>query len=123
MFSEILTHLYHVNLHAAMKKILLLLLSVITLINCTPLENEMRLTGFVKGMKEGTLLLQKSENNTFKTIDSMVVKGDAYFNFSEINFIRIYFPFILPVRKSKGTVLFTMSPFVFFMIRKNLIVS
>ena len=67
-----------------MKKILLLLLSVITLINCTPLENEMRLTGFVKGMREGTLLLQKSENNTFKTIDSMVVKGDAHFNFSEI---------------------------------------
>ena len=67
-----------------MKKILLLLLSVITLINCTPLENEMRLTGFVKGMKEGTLLLQNSEYNTFKTLDSMVVKGDAHFNFSEI---------------------------------------
>ena len=55
------------------------------LINCTsPKENQMRLSGFVKGMKEGTLLLQKSENNTFKTLDSMVVKGDAHFNFSQI---------------------------------------
>jgi hypothetical protein len=38
-----------------MKKILLFLVSGIVLISCTPKENEMRLTGFVKGMKEGTL--------------------------------------------------------------------
>ena len=67
-----------------MKQITLLLLCSLMLINCTtPKENQMRLSGFVKGMKEGTLLLQKSENNTFKTIDSMVVKGDAHFNFTE----------------------------------------
>jgi hypothetical protein len=67
-----------------MKKIFLLLLSIVTLINCAPPENEMRLIGFVKGMKEGTLLLQKSNKNTYTTIDSMVVRGDAHFNFSEI---------------------------------------
>jgi len=67
-----------------MKKILLHLLSGIVLISCTPKENEMRLSGFVKGMKEGTLLLQKTENSIFKTVDSMVVKGDAHFYFSEI---------------------------------------
>ena len=44
----------------------------------------MRLSGFVKGMKEGTLLLQKTKNNSFITVDSMIVKGDAHFNFSEI---------------------------------------
>ena len=43
----------------------------------------MRLSGFVDGMKEGTLLLQKTNNNNFITVDSMVVKGDAHFNFSE----------------------------------------
>ena len=43
----------------------------------------MRLSGFVDGMKEGTLLLQKTNNNKFITLDSMVVKGDAHFNFSE----------------------------------------
>jgi predicted transcriptional regulator len=54
------------------------------LINCTtPKENQMRLSGFVKGMKEGTLLLQKTKNNSFITVDSMIVKGDAHFNFSE----------------------------------------
>jgi len=67
-----------------MKQITLLLVCSLMLINCTtPKENQMRLSGFVKGMKEGTLLLQKSENNTFTTIDSMVVKGDAHFNFTE----------------------------------------
>ncbi len=67
-----------------MKQITLLLVCSLMLINCTsPKENQMRLSGFVKGMKEGTLLLQKSENNTFKTLDSMVVKGDAHFNFSQ----------------------------------------
>ena len=67
-----------------MKQITLLLVCSLMLINCTtPKENQMRLSGFVKGMKEGTLLFQKSENNTFKTIDSMVVKGDAHFNFTE----------------------------------------
>ena len=67
-----------------MKQITHLLVCSLMLINCTtPKENQMRLSGFVKGMKEGTLLLQKSENNTFKTIDSMVVKGDAHFNFTE----------------------------------------
>ena len=43
----------------------------------------MRLSGFVDGMKEGTLLLQKTNNNNFITVDSMVVMGDAHFNFSE----------------------------------------
>ena len=43
----------------------------------------MRLSGFVDGMKEGTLLLQKTNINNFITVDSMVVKGDAHFNFSE----------------------------------------
>ena len=75
-----------------MKKILLHLLSGIVLISCTPKENEMRLSGYVKGMKEGTLLLQKTENSIFKTVDSMVVKGDAHFYFSEIliTLLKIY---------------------------------
>lgn len=84
MFSEILTHLYLVKILKIMKKFLLFLVSSIVLISCTPKENEMRLTGFVKGMKEGTLLLQKTENAISKTVDSMVVKGDAHFYFSEI---------------------------------------
>ncbi|MGK0386646.1 MAG: hypothetical protein ACI849_001264 [Patiriisocius sp.] len=66
-----------------MKKIVLILVSIITVISCAPKENEMRLTGFVKGMKEGTLLLQKTEDSIFKTVDSMIVQGDAHFSFSE----------------------------------------
>lgn len=68
-----------------MKQLSLLFISSLLLINCTttPKANQMRLSGFVDGMKEGTLLLQKTNNNNFITVDSMVVKGDAHFNFSE----------------------------------------
>ena len=66
-----------------MRKIAFLFVSIFTLINCAPKENEMRLTGEIKGMKEGTLLLQKTEDSIYKTVDSMVVDGDARFSFSE----------------------------------------
>ena len=75
-----------------MRKIALLFVSIFTLINCAPKENEMRLTGEVKGMKEGTLLLQKTEDSIYKTIDSIVINGDARFSFSEtINSPELYF--------------------------------
>jgi hypothetical protein len=85
LFSEILTHLYLAKHQATMKQLTLLLVCCLMLTNCTtPKENQMRLSGSVKGMKEGTLLLQKTKNNSFITVDSMIVKGDANFNFSEI---------------------------------------
>ena len=77
-----------------MKQLTLLLVCSLMLINCTtPKENQMRLSGFVKGMKEGTLLLQKTKNNSFITVDSMIVEGDAHFNFSEI-MVDIKYPLI-----------------------------
>lgn len=84
LFSEILTHLCRVKISEIMKKITLLLVSIFTLVHCVPKENEMRLTGEVQGMKEGTLLLQKTEDSIYRTIDSMVVQGDARFSFTEI---------------------------------------
>jgi len=54
------------------------------LLGCSsPSDNEMLLTGEVKGLKKGTLLLQKLEDTLFISVDSMVVDGTPVFNFSE----------------------------------------
>lgn len=46
-------------------------------------DQEMLLTGEVKGLKKGTLLLQKLEDTLFVSVDSMVVDGLPVFNFSD----------------------------------------
>jgi len=49
----------------------------------SPSDQEMLLTGEVKGLKKGTLLLQKLEDTLFVSVDSMVVDGLPVFNFSD----------------------------------------
>jgi len=51
--------------------------------SCSTNENQMRLSGNVKGLKKGTILLQKIEDSLLITIDSMVVSGISNFSFSE----------------------------------------
>jgi len=54
------------------------------LLGCSnPADNEMLLTGEVKGLKKGTLFLQKLEDTLFVSVDSMVVDGTPVFNFSD----------------------------------------
>jgi len=54
------------------------------LLGCSsPSDNEMLLTGEVKGLKKGTLLLQKLKDTLFISVDSMVVDGTPVFNFSD----------------------------------------
>ena len=60
---------------------LLALLAVVSIFSCAP-EHEMKLTGSIKGLKKGTLLLQKVEDTTLVSIDSILVNGDANFEFS-----------------------------------------
>jgi len=43
----------------------------------------MELSGQVKGLKKGTLLLQKIEDSILITVDSVLINGNAAFNFSE----------------------------------------
>jgi hypothetical protein len=47
-------------------------------------ENEMRLTGEVRGLRKGDLWLQRLDDTAFVTVDSMRVDGDSAFQFSEI---------------------------------------
>ena len=66
-----------------MKKILWVASIIIVLISCSAAENQMELSGKVKGLKKGTLLLQKIEDSMLITLDSLLINGNDTFNFSE----------------------------------------
>ncbi|EDM43304.1 hypothetical protein SCB49_01077 [unidentified eubacterium SCB49] len=85
------------------------LLTLFLLASCGPSENEMTLTGNVKGLKKGTLLLQKIEDTVLVTLDSVKILGDSQFSFSEtVESPEIYF---LYVRLDNGVLLDTRLPF------------
>ncbi len=45
-------------------------------------ENTMHLTGQVKGLKKGTVYLQKIQDSTVVTLDSMIIDGNSHFDFT-----------------------------------------
>lgn len=55
----------------------------LTVIGCSTDTEKMNLTGTVKGLKKGTLLLQKFEDTVLVTVDSVLVDGNSNFSFSE----------------------------------------
>ena len=63
-----------------MKKISVLLLILIGIAACSKKESNLLITGEVKGLKKGTLYLQKIEDTMLVNIDSVVVDGDPQFN-------------------------------------------
>ena len=66
-----------------MNKILTFFTVLILLIACSSNEDKMTLTGNVKGLKKGTLLLQKIEDSVLVSIDSVLVNGSSLFSFKE----------------------------------------
>ena len=55
----------------------------------------MNLSGTVKGLKKGTLLLQKFEDTILVTVDSLVVDGNSQFRFSQkVESPEIYFLYV-----------------------------
>ncbi len=72
-------------------------------------ENKMHLTGTVKGLKKGTLILQKIEDTLLISVDSITVNGDSNFSFSEeIISPEVYY---LYVRLKDGTLIDERIPF------------
>jgi hypothetical protein len=67
-----------------MKVFLLFIGMVLALISCDDNDNIMVLNGHVKGLKKGTVLIEKLEDSSVIVLDSVVVDGDANFTFSEI---------------------------------------
>lgn len=66
-----------------MKYFPILLITIATILSCSSETEKMNLTGNVKGMKKGTLLLQKFDDTILVTIDSVLVDGSSNFSFSE----------------------------------------
>ena len=65
-----------------MKKILFFSVLLSFLASCGPdPEKTMTVTGTVKGLKKGTLFLQKVADSVLVTLDSLEVKGDGSFAF------------------------------------------
>jgi len=65
-----------------MKKIVFIVLLSISIISCSDnSEKTMNLSGTVKGLKKGTLYLQKTKDTTLVTIDSLRIEGNGDFAF------------------------------------------
>lgn len=62
-----------------MKKLSLLLFTVLIIISCTSKEINLKVSGTVKGLKKGTLYLQKIEDTLLVNVDSVIVNGNANF--------------------------------------------
>ncbi len=84
-----------------MRYFLSIALVFLSLIGCSTDTQMMNLTGNVKGLKKGILLLQKFEDTVLITVDSIIVDGNSDFSFSEkIESPEIYY---LYVRLKDGT--------------------
>ena len=66
-----------------MKKISLLLLIILSISACSEKENNLSVTGNVKGLKKGTIYLQKIEDTLLINVDSVMVNGDANFELGD----------------------------------------
>ena len=67
-----------------MNKLLSFAIVLLVVFSCTTNEKQMNLSGNVKGLKKGTILLQKIEDTLLITVDSVSIKGNSAFSFSEI---------------------------------------
>ncbi len=84
-----------------MKHLFSLLAISFIIASCSNNDNLMTLSGQVKGLKKGTLLLQKIEDTLLVSVDSVLVNGDSHFEFSEeITSPEVYY---LYVRLKDGT--------------------
>ncbi|OAB81560.1 DUF4369 domain-containing protein [Cochleicola gelatinilyticus] len=92
-----------------MNKLLVFLSALLVITACSNNENEMVLTGHVKGLKKGTILLQKVEDSVLVSVDSVRVDGDANFRFKEvIESPEIYYIYL---RLKDGTLMDDRIPF------------
>lgn len=64
-----------------MKKLGIFLVALVTLIGCSSEEKNLTLQGRVQGLKKGTLYLQKIEDTSLVTLDSVLIDGSEAFTF------------------------------------------
>ena len=63
-----------------MKKVLFIL-SLLLILSCNEKESDLIVTGHIKGLKKGTLYLQKLKDTALITMDSLNVNGELPFEF------------------------------------------
>ena len=84
-----------------MRYLLSIFIVLITFIGCSTETETMKISGNVKGLKKGVILLQKFEDTVLVTIDSVVIDGNSDFKFSDkVESPEIYY---LYVRLKDGT--------------------
>ncbi|WP_026839323.1 DUF4369 domain-containing protein [Gillisia sp. JM1] len=66
-----------------MKKISFLLLILLSITSCSDKENNLLVKGHVKGLKKGTIYLQKIEDTLLINVDSIMIDGDANFELGD----------------------------------------
>ncbi|MDX1753943.1 MAG: DUF4369 domain-containing protein [Salinimicrobium sediminis] len=64
-----------------MKRLGLFIVALSLMVACSKEEKNLLIEGKVQGLKKGTLYLQKIEDSTLVTIDSVIVKGNENFKF------------------------------------------
>jgi hypothetical protein len=69
-----------------MRKIIIALVSLTMLSSCSEKKSDknLHITGFIKGLKKGTLYIQKIKDTSFVAIDTIKIDGDSHFT-SDIN--------------------------------------
>lgn len=79
-----------------MRYFLSITLVFLSIISCTTKDTKiMNLSGTIKGLKKGTLLLQKFEDTALVTVDSVVVDGNSNFAFTDkITSPEIYYLYV-----------------------------
>lgn len=58
------------------------LFAFVTLYSCDSSHSKMKLSGTIEDLRKGTVLLQKFDDTLFKTVDSVIINGEANFLFS-----------------------------------------
>ncbi|RMA58466.1 DUF4369 domain-containing protein [Ulvibacter antarcticus] len=92
-----------------MKYVFSLFAVLVLVVSCSKSDKEMQLSGYVKGLKKGTILLQKIEDTLLVSVDSVQINGDSNFKFSEeIESPEVYY---LYLRLKDGTLLDDRIPF------------
>jgi len=69
-----------------MQKISIALLSLLFLSSCSEKKSDknLQITGYIKGLKKGTLYIQKIKDTAFIPLDTIAINGDSHFT-SEMN--------------------------------------
>lgn len=84
-----------------MKKSLFIFLIALLVISCSKTENNLNITGTIKGLKKGTLYLEKLNDSTMVTVDSLVMSGQSEFIFKmNLDSPEVLYLFL---RKTDGT--------------------